>query len=117
MHLQYYLTLERVGKKIQFQMYLEAKMQFGEIFPGPQSGLDCNITDVSLVPSLFSFRYATTCMAQNLSCHSRNEIVKLPGRLAQLVTSWQVDRPTQLICISDIYLSTDKYKRHSRAIC
>ena len=28
-----------------------------------------------------------------------------------------VDRPTQLICISDIYLSTDKYKRHSRAIC
>ena len=23
----------------------------------------------------------------------------------------------QLICISDIYLSTDKYKRHSRAIC
>ena len=25
-----------------------------------------------------------------------------------------VDRPTQLICISDI---TDKYKRHSRAIC
>ena len=27
------------------------------------------------------------------------------------------DRPTQLICISDIYLSTDKYKRHSRAIC
>ena len=30
-----------------------------------------------------------------------------------------VDHPTQLICISDIYLlmSTDKYKRHSRAIC
>ena len=29
-----------------------------------------------------------------------------------------VDRPTQLICISDIYLlSTDKYKRRSRAIC
>ena len=34
-----------------------------------------------------------------------------------------VDRPTQLICISDIYLflifimSTDKYKRHNRAIC
>ena len=28
-----------------------------------------------------------------------------------------VDRPTQLICISDIYLSIDKYKRHSRAIC
>ena len=30
-----------------------------------------------------------------------------------------VDRPTQLICNSDIYLymSTDKYKRHSRAIC
>ena len=29
-----------------------------------------------------------------------------------------VDRPTQLICISDIYLlSTDKYKRHSRVIC
>ena len=28
-----------------------------------------------------------------------------------------VDRPTQLICISDIYLSTDKYKRHSRPIC
>ena len=29
-----------------------------------------------------------------------------------------VDRPTQLICISDIYLfmPTDKYKRHSRAI-
>ena len=23
-----------------------------------------------------------------------------------------VDRPTQLICISDIYLSTYKYKRH-----
>ena len=28
-----------------------------------------------------------------------------------------VDRPTELICISDIYLSTDKYKRQSRAIC
>ena len=28
-----------------------------------------------------------------------------------------VDRPTQLICISDIYLLTDNYKRHSRAIC
>ena len=28
-----------------------------------------------------------------------------------------VDRPTELICISNIYLSTDKYKRHSRAIC
>ena len=29
-----------------------------------------------------------------------------------------VDRPTQLICIADIYLlSTDKYKRQSRAIC
>ena len=30
-----------------------------------------------------------------------------------------VVRPTQLICISDIYLymSTYKYKRHSRAIC
>ena len=28
-----------------------------------------------------------------------------------------VDRPTQLICISDIYMSTDKYKRHSREIC
>ena len=29
-----------------------------------------------------------------------------------------VDRPTQLICISDIHLlSTYKYKRHSRAIC
>ena len=28
-----------------------------------------------------------------------------------------VDRPTQLICISDIYLSTDKYERHSRVIC
>ena len=28
-----------------------------------------------------------------------------------------VDRPTQLISISDIYLSTDKNKRHSRAIC
>ena len=27
-----------------------------------------------------------------------------------------VDRPTQLICISDIYLPIDKYKRHSRAI-
>ena len=26
-----------------------------------------------------------------------------------------VDRPTQLICMSD--MSTDKYKRHSRAIC
>ena len=25
-----------------------------------------------------------------------------------------VDRPTQLICISDLYMSTDKYKRHSR---
>ena len=24
-----------------------------------------------------------------------------------------VDCPTQLICISDIYMSTDKYKRHS----
>ena len=24
-----------------------------------------------------------------------------------------VDRPTQLICSSDIYMSTDKYKRHS----
>ena len=31
-----------------------------------------------------------------------------------------VHRPTQFICICDIYLSTDKYKkykRHSRAIC
>ena len=30
-----------------------------------------------------------------------------------------VDRPIQLICISDIYLymPTDKYKRHSRVIC
>ena len=28
-----------------------------------------------------------------------------------------VDRPTQLICISDIYKSTYKYKRHSMAIC
>ena len=28
-----------------------------------------------------------------------------------------VDRPTELICISNIYLSTDKYKRHRRAIC
>ena len=28
-----------------------------------------------------------------------------------------VDRPTQLICISDVHLSTDKYKRHGRAIC
>ena len=29
-----------------------------------------------------------------------------------------VDRPTQLICISDVYLlSTDKYKRHSRGSC
>ena len=27
-----------------------------------------------------------------------------------------VDRPTQLICISDIYLSTDKYKRHSNLL-
>ena len=26
-----------------------------------------------------------------------------------------VDRPTQLICISDIYLLLDKYKRHSWA--
>ena len=28
-----------------------------------------------------------------------------------------VDRPTQLICIFNIYLLTDKYERHSRAIC
>ena len=28
-----------------------------------------------------------------------------------------VNRPTRLICISDIYLLTYKYKRHSRAIC
>ena len=28
---------------------------------------------------------------------------------------WRVKRTAQLICISDIYLSTDK--RHSRAIC
>ena len=27
-----------------------------------------------------------------------------------------VDRPTQLICISDIYMSTYKYKRHSTAM-
>ena len=27
-----------------------------------------------------------------------------------------VDRPTQLICILDFYLSTYKYNRHSRAI-
>ena len=29
----------------------------------------------------------------------------------------EVDRPTQLIFISDIDMSTNKYKRHSRAIC
>ena len=41
-----------------------------------------------------------------------------------LVTScrncrWQPvsSESSQLICISDIYFSTDKYKRHSRAIC
>ena len=36
----------------------------------------------------------------------------------QRLLGWTlVDRPTQLICISDIYMSTYKYKRHSRAIC
>ena len=38
----------------------------------------------------------------------------------RLSTPLLVDRPTHLICISDNYLlsmSTDKYKRHSRAIC
>ena len=38
----------------------------------------------------------------------------------ELLSQWKlevVDRPTQLICTSDIYMSTDKYKRHSRAIC
>ena len=28
-----------------------------------------------------------------------------------------VDRPTQLICVSDIYLSAHKFKRHNRKIC
>ena len=31
-------------------------------------------------------------------------------------TTEVVDRPTQLICISDIYLSIDTYKRHSSAL-
>ena len=39
------------------------------------------------------------------------------GKEITAVYQLLVDRPTQLICISDIYLSTDKYKRHSRAIC
>ena len=34
--------------------------------------------------------------------------------LAQKCKLANFDRPTLLICISDIYLSTDKYKRHSR---
>ena len=38
-------------------------------------------------------------------------------KLHKLSQSSLVDRPTQLICISDVYLSTYKYKRHSRAIC
>ena len=29
--------------------------------------------------------------------------------------SYVVDRPTQLICVSDIYLSAGKYKRHSNS--
>ena len=37
-------------------------------------------------------------------------------QLEVVASSDLVDRPTQLICISDIYLSTDKYKGHSRAI-
>ena len=34
------------------------------------------------------------------------------GKEITAVYQLLVDRPTQLICISDIYLSTDKYKRH-----
>ena len=49
---------------------------------------------------------------------ARNLLPKLRRPATQLL----VDCPTQLICISDILfhiylLSTDKYKRHSRAIC
>ena len=52
-----------------------------------------------------------------ISSHLRSEQLVRPWLQAHLGETL-VDRPTQLICISDIYLylSTDKYKRHSRVI-
>ena len=46
---------------------------------------------------------------------SNNRLELVTGRSS---VAWNVvDRPTQLICICNFYLSTEKYKRHCRATC
>ena len=52
----------------------------------------------------------------NHSCVLRQFLLTFLNVFPTISSGWLVDRPTQLICISDIY-STDKFKRHSRAIC
>ena len=54
---------------------------------------------------------------QNIT--NTNNLITIRPTAHRLLLTWPsppdlVDRPTQLICISDLYMSTDKYKRHSR---
>ena len=74
-----------------------------------------------MMSGCFGKERATTCSRHEKASLKRlrqqHNTVLVHSSSSRLSHSWLVDRPTQLICISDIYLSTDKYKRHSRAIC
>ena len=58
----------------------------------------------------YSMKLQLECAKVFVCCNNEEDVVWWEEE------NLMVDRPTQLICILDFYLSTYKYNRHSRAI-